>query len=292
MDVNKTAIAATMAAMGLGAVALPTTVSAVGLVDGFYDMVIHNTPYSGGYQFGTDGAWNSSFTFNSLPGAKGSSSYTMYDDTFVQPVNGKYAGAVGDGVQGTIGIRVEGGVITGTGKFEFDTLINTVGGDFTEYGGSSGFTGSIDSTGNINLAPTGLLGTYGNFPTLVDKRWNVDNFNGASGAGTTNFVPNTANNNTAYDSFSTGTATNDIGMINGAAYDGTTAILVKGGHYGSDWVLGSASGFFGANYFEVWNIGFTFTGDLPAPVPLPAAIWLFGSGLIGLFGTSRYKRKT
>lgn len=31
-------------------------------------------------------------------------------------------------------------------------------------------------------------------------------------------------------------------------------------------------------------------GDpLPAPVPLPAALWLFGSGLLGLFGVTRRK---
>jgi hypothetical protein len=27
------------------------------------------------------------------------------------------------------------------------------------------------------------------------------------------------------------------------------------------------------------------------PVPIPAAVWLFGSGLMGLFGLSRKRRK-
>jgi len=58
-------------------------------------------------------------------------------------------------------------------------------------------------------------------------------------------------------------------------------ILVKSGRYGSD--LG---GFYGAQYFEIWNVGFVKTGDL-APVPIPAAAWLFGSGLLGLIGISR-----
>jgi hypothetical protein len=34
-----------------------------------------------------------------------------------------------------------------------------------------------------------------------------------------------------------------------------------------------------------------FTNDGVAPVPLPAAVWLFGSGLLGLVGVARRKKK-
>jgi hypothetical protein len=34
----------------------------------------------------------------------------------------------------------------------------------------------------------------------------------------------------------------------------------------------------------------TITGNSPAPVPLPAAVWLFGSGLMGLVGVSRRRK--
>ncbi len=275
---KKTTIASAVAAV-IGVTAmLPTTASAVGLADGTYNMIINSTPYSGGYDFGSDGAWNSSFTFSCLPGTKGCTSNAMYDDTAAQPVNGKYAGAA-DGVQGTVGISVSGGVITGTGLFEFDTIPGTAGGDFAQYGNSSAFTGTIDNAGNISLTPTGILATVGDFPSLVDEAWNVDNFNGGTGAGT-NFVPNPANSNTAYDSFSTGTATNAAGTINGAVYDGTTAILVKGGSIGDAW-----GGFFGAQYLEVWNVSF-----VPTTIPVPAAVWLFGSGLMGLVGVARRRK--
>ena len=30
----------------------------------------------------------------------------------------------------------------------------------------------------------------------------------------------------------------------------------------------------------------------PSPIPVPAAIWLFGSGLLGLLGLSRRRQKT
>jgi hypothetical protein len=39
------------------------------------------------------------------------------------------------------------------------------------------------------------------------------------------------------------------------------------------------------------NGALSFTGNGTAPVPLPAAVWLFGSGLMGLVGVSR-RRKT
>jgi hypothetical protein len=37
--------------------------------------------------------------------------------------------------------------------------------------------------------------------------------------------------------------------------------------------------------------GLTLTGGSPPPVPLPAAVWLFGSGLLGLAGVARRKSK-
>lgn len=276
MDTKQSSVAvAIAAALGISTGTLPGTVSAATLADGFYDMVIHNTPYTtgSGYDIGSDGAWNSSFTFASMPGV---GTYTMYDDTVASPINGKYAGNPNDGVTGTIGIHVAGGVISGTGQFEFDMIPNTAGGNFVEYGSSSGFTGSIDAAGNISLTPTGLLGTFSAFPSLVDERWNVDNFNGITGT-----TVNPPNNNTAWVPFTTGSTTNDTGTINGAAYDGTTAILVKGASFGSDW-----GGFFGANYFEVWNVSF-----VPTTVPIPAAAWLFGSGLLGLMGVARRKKR-
>jgi len=266
--------------IGINTGIMPSPVSAATLADGYYDMVINNTPYSvgSGFDFGSDGAWNSSFTTGPvLP--SGVTSQSLYDDTIASPANGKYAGVPNDGVSGTIGIQVIGGAITGTGKFEFDTISNTVGGEFVEYGSSSGFTGNIDAAGNISLTPTGTLGTFGSFAALVDERWNVDDFNGFTGS-----IPNAPNSNTAWDTFTTGSSTNAAVTINGAAYDGTTAILVKTGIFGTDW-----GGFFGAQYIEVWNVSFV---QAPVPaVPIPAAVWLFGSGLLGLVGVARHKKR-
>ncbi len=37
--------------------------------------------------------------------------------------------------------------------------------------------------------------------------------------------------------------------------------------------------------------GFNANFDLSAPVPVPAAVWLFGSGLVGLVGVARRRKK-
>jgi hypothetical protein len=173
-----------------------------------------------------------------------------------------YSGVVNDGVQGRIGINVSGGIIIGTGTFEFDMIPATAGGNFVEYG-SPTVSGSITAGGTISLTLTGLSGTMGSFPSLIDEAWNIDDFNGVTGAGT-NFVPNPPTSNTTYDSFSTGTATNSTGSINGAAYDGSTAILVKGGRFGSVW-----GGFFGADYFEVWNVRFLAVSPISMTIAIP-----------------------
>ena len=43
----------------------------------------------------------------------------------------------------------------------------------------------------------------------------------------------------------------------------------------------------GGSNFYAWAV---HDGDVVAPVPLPAAAWLFGSGLLGLFGVTRKRR--
>ena len=52
--------------------------------------------------------------------------------------------------------------------------------------------------------------------------------------------------------------------------------------------VGDPSGFGGVHYGL--NLVGTISGDLTA-VPVPAAVWLFGSGLLGLVGVARRKAK-
>lgn len=45
-----------------------------------------------------------------------------------------------------------------------------------------------------------------------------------------------------------------------------------------------------AGWVAQWEVHGTASGLTPAPVPLPAAAWLFGSGLLGLVGIARRKK--
>jgi hypothetical protein len=42
--------------------------------------------------------------------------------------------------------------------------------------------------------------------------------------------------------------------------------------------------------FEGFNFNFNLHGNMTV-VPVPAAVWLFGSGLLGLAGVARRKKK-
>jgi len=216
----------------------------------------------------------------------------MYDDIIASPVNGKYSGVPNDGVTGSINLTVSGGIITGT-SFSMDTISGTGGGDFAQHtNGAVSFSGSVDTAGNMALTPTGRLATLSAFPALVDERWNVDNFNGTTTSGT-NSTTNNPTNNTAWDTFTTGSACTSLGCINGTAVQAVNSTdygvtLVSAGNIGSDF-----GGFFGAVYYKVWASQTTIKYLDPLPeVPIPAAAWLFGSGLVGLFDVARRKKRS
>ncbi|MDB4517022.1 VPLPA-CTERM sorting domain-containing protein [Crocinitomicaceae bacterium] len=44
--------------------------------------------------------------------------------------------------------------------------------------------------------------------------------------------------------------------------------------------------------YQDWKLTINTSGEVAPPVPLPAAVWLFGSGLLGLIGIARRKKTT
>ena len=69
----------------------------------------------------------------------------------------------------------------------------------------------------------------------------------------------------------------DVSVINGQRYYTST-----------DW---DGDGLLGGKMIDGAFPGFSFNFDMVAPVPVPAAVWLFGSGLLGLMGLAHRKKK-
>jgi len=268
----KKTLLATSIALTLGTTA--TEAAFTSLADGAYQMAITGGCFGFGncVTLGTGILWD-----NTNAG----------QTTFVQTVTagplpaGTYgSGIVGDGVMGVIDFNLSGGNISVT-SFSQDSYLNTACGTFFLRGpDTSGMGGSIDATGNMVFDPTGRLALAASFSTtLGENPWNLDN--GSDGLGTG-----------LYEQFTTGTTSNrKKGVSPGFTLTGTTlqdagagiwtGTLVSAGNIGTTW-----GGFNLTQYSEEWNIKITFT----SAVPVPAAVWLFGSGLAGLVGVARRRR--
>jgi len=234
----------------LGICSTIESASALTLPNGEYDLVVRTTPIFATtygntlYKFGTDGNWQSTFTFGGIPNP---SSQGMTDTGVL--VNGNGSGIAGDGYAGILRIDVNNTAFS-TLSFNKDTIFQTAGGDFAQYllnpGDYAMFTGTLNKTsGAMTLQPTGRYGAI-NAPALTDKRWQVDDY--------------TTPSNTAWNIFSTSTASNNAGTINGTPLadvadvngDGIAdpqGTLVTGDQIGLDW-----QSFAGATFFETWRI--------------------------------------
>jgi len=291
MKFNKTVVsAAIVAALGCAAFVTTTSASAGVLSAGNWGMEILVTParttsYGGTvFTIGKDGAYNSSFSLGGVPSS--GFSQGMTDTAATAAGNGS---GVVDGFAGTLGLSVDAsGNITAPG---------------TEFTGTNAGNGLTLTTTNRRASINGIAG-FTNLP------WNIDDLGGFDASG--NPVSNGA---TAYTIFSTGSASailpggagaatingaglTSIGDVDGDGINDYSAVLVSGGRIGSSW-----ASFFGATFFETWSInllsntsfnGFskdtifgTGGGDFAqaavvSSVPVPAAVWLFSSGLVGL----------
>ena len=261
MKLNKSVINTAIVAV-LGVTVLQP-VGAASIPDGEYDLVILPTPISTfmGVEFGdvgTDGDWNSTFSFGNLPGV---ASQTMKDnDTEVNlgltitPAKG----IANDGFAGILRLQISGGNLSVL-KFNKDTIFATAGGNFGQSVdpsfGTSQMTGTLDkATGAMVLRPTKRLGNIDQ-PVLIDQPWLIDD---APATGACN--PSTSTGNTTWLDFTTASATNNNGTVNGAPLvnipdangDGVgdlRAVLVTGGSIGTVWGT-----FCGAQFIEIWRV--------------------------------------
>lgn len=287
---------AILAALGTNGAMLGTASAAI-LADGYYNVYINPTPTfvtaygSTAYKFGKDGAWNSNFTYGGAVPSAGSTPLTD-NGVLVTGSDNVIRGSsiAGDGYAGHWVISVIGSNVNFV-SFSSDTTLFTSLTNIAQYGPVTGGGTMDQTTGAMTLTPTGRLAALSGFPTLYDRPYYVDDVDcNSSGC--------VSNGNTAWSSLTTSSAST-LGFsgpvtINGAPVtavgdidsDGLadySAILVSGGQFGTQW-----GGITGTAFFEVKNIRLEYA----SPIPVPAAVWLFVSGLLGLVGLAGRKKKT
>jgi hypothetical protein len=148
-------------------------------------------------------------------------------------------------------------------------------------------SGSGTATGTASLDDSGVLTLLLNGTTVVTGFTNTTNgstttFNGSYSAGT--FTPTGG-------SMLVTSCVDNGGAVNGCTFAGTgtvTNFITTSGSVnlssGSINITATATGA---------NVATTYTlSDGVAAVPVPAAAWLFGSGLLGLAGTARRRRNS
>lgn len=254
--------------------ALVGSATAATLAPGDYTMTIRTTPTLYGLGIPDVGCVgtvcaNTSFTFGGFPSATQSNTVTDNGVT----VNG-FGGVAGDGHAGVISLTVNADSSLSFTGGSVDTILGTAAANFAQNLNLGSWTGSIDAAGNIDFTPTGREGNTSN-PVISNARWNVDDFNDPGGNTWTDFTTGTSGGTVLGDTTTSST-------IAGQALDASNhAVLVSSSTVGGD--FGS---FFGGVYYEAWSVDFA-----PAAViPVPAAVWLFGSGLIGLVGVARRRK--
>ncbi|MCK4708495.1 MAG: VPLPA-CTERM sorting domain-containing protein [Gammaproteobacteria bacterium] len=232
---------------------------AVSIADGNFTMSI--LPYTPSV-LPEDANNESQIAFGVMPGI--SNSVHMTDNSPCMIICGPEWGVI-DGVAGNLGMSISGGAISFT-SFQVDPILGTAGGDFSQ---SANDTSMMSGVTNATTTSFDLTGRVASMSALgiTDKKWDYAGF-------TTDTVSNAAGSDT-------GVPVTNVGDINGDGIDDYTAVFKAAGEFGPEW------GFFqDAPYFEVWN---TEIVSMAPPVPLPAAVWLFGSGLLGLFAWGRRK---
>jgi len=202
------------------------------------------------------GNYNTSFTFSALPGSGSNIALDngLKIDSDKNLVGDFGSGIDGDGYYGLITFTTNSDASGFTiNSVNLDTIPGTTGGNFAqEYHPNENvqnnagmdptpvgeMVGTLGMDGSMIILPEGRTGgvdATDGFKDLAGSRWNYDNTIGN------------------YNTFTTGTSTNETGSLTGRKIidnsDGTFSVtLVLAGTMGADW-----GSFEGVPYTEVWN---------------------------------------
>jgi hypothetical protein len=204
-------------------------------------------------------------------------------------VRGAGTGIAGDGKVGSISFTVGGdGNTLIIDSFQQDTYTGTAGGDFALNVGVANSSGFVSDTGDLSLSME-RFGFPNFFAYLDNSIWNVDNSAGIAGQGDATTGALDAWTTGSDSNWTPGTPGTVSGSGSGTALTGGagtwTGTVVNFGNVGAAWTA-----FDGTPYSEKFNVTLNGVAAVVPEVPVPAAVWLFGSGLIGLVGVARRKR--
>ena len=194
------------------------------------------------------------------------------------------SGIAGDGLVGVIDfIMTDGNNFTLT-SYSQDSYLNTpVGTKSLDAISLSSMSGFISDSGDITLDLTGRISHWSFFDYLGINDWNLDDSVAIANLGipqTGTLDPFTSGTAIAWDPSTGNQSINITGQaLTSVALGEWTGAIVMAGNTGKDW-----GPFDGSSYTEAFDIRVT-----ASVVPVPAAAWLFGSGLLGLIGLARRK---
>jgi len=200
--------------------------------------------------------------------------------------NGNIYGSsiAGDGLAGIIRFQTDasGNNLTGI-SYNMDQYQDTPPDGFVTWNDTPELMmGTVDASGNMTFTPTGREGIAGFLTFLGIQPWNIDDSSSIS-TPSNQFVGLTTGTSTS--GLITASPTESPISLTGQALTsdgngGWNGLLVSASNFGENWTLYS-----GTPYTEVWDVNI----QAVATVPVPAAAWLFGSGLLGLVGLARRK---
>ena len=208
----------------------------------------------------------SCFTFGNCTTAP-TSSFVDNNNNAATPGIG--SSVAGDGRAGFMNISTTsdgmGGVNFTVSSYNMDSYLGTAVGAFnTRAVNTSGMSGNIDWQGNTTFNLNGRTGIAQFFITQIGEQlWNVNS------------------------TFTSGTQANAVASLTGSALSLAGNVkTVSVSNIGAPWPF-----FGGTPYTEVFDMqvvgGPIVQGVNPSAVPVPAAVWLLGSGLLGLIGVAR-----